>query len=106
MLHLELSRKPDLEITDARRRMQAQFPMFRYDDEINFLQYFFIGNKSSGAFLIPELKQADYLLMIRGDAAGLTKYDVMHTLKNTSGIETLFEMNPSELRSKQNLILE
>lgn len=106
VLHMEFSRKPDLEITDPKRRIHAQFPLFSYEDEINFLQYFLIGNKSFGVYLIPEMRQVDYLMMIRGDAAGATKHHVVLALKNTAGIEMLFEMNPAALRSRQNLILE
>jgi len=105
-LRLDLIRKPDLEVTDNKKRVHAHFALFTYEDEINFVQYNFIGNKSSGIFLIPELKEVDYLLLMRGDAAGRMKQEVMGILKNTSGIQALFEMNPAGLRSKQNLIFE
>ena len=105
-LRLDLSKKNDLEVTDVKKRQQAHFSLFSHEDEINFLQYFFIGNKASGAYFIPELKQVDYLLMIRGDAADTEKQDILQQLKNLRGMEAVFETDAETLRSKQNLIFE
>ncbi len=105
-LNIELTRQDDLEISNAKKRQEASFNLFHYEDEINFLHYYLIANKSAGAFLLPELKQVDYLLMLRGDAAEETKEELLQQLKNLAGIEALFAANPAELRSKENLILE
>jgi len=105
-LHLDFVRRNDLEITSEKKRSQSQFPVFTYEDEVNFLQYFFIGNKCAGANLIPEMRQVDYFLMMRGDAAGIVKTDIMHRLKELSDIQTLFEVDPKSLKSKNNLIFE
>lgn len=106
MLNISLTRANDLELNNEKKRQVSFFNLFNYTDEINFLHYHLISNKSSGAFLLPELKQVDYLLMLRGDAAGETAADTLQQLKSLAGIEALFEANPAELRSKQNLILE
>lgn len=105
-LNLDFVRRNDLEIINEKKRSQAQFPFFTYEDEINFLQYFFIGNKCAGFHLIPELKEVDYFLMMRGDAAGMVKADTMRCLKELSFILTLFEADPKTLKSKNNLIFE
>ncbi len=105
-LQLDFVRMNDLEITNEKKRIQAQFPVFTYEDEINFLQYFLIGNKCAGFHLIPEMKEVDYFLMMRGDAAGMVKADIMSRLKKLSDIQTLFEVEPKNLKSKNNLIFE
>ena len=105
-LHFDLIRKNDLEITNDKKRSQSKFSLFIYEDEINFLQYFFINNKCSGSNLIPEMRQVDYFLMIRGDAAGLVKYDIMQQLKGLDSIQALFEIDPKSLKSKKYLIFE
>jgi hypothetical protein len=106
LLSIQLARQNDLEVTNMKKRQVSYFNQFHFVDEINFLHYSLIGNKSSGAYLLPELKQVDYLLMLRGDAAGETTAEIVQQLKTLAGIEALFEANPAELRSKQNLILE
>lgn len=106
LLNIELSRQADLAVTNPKKRQESFFNLFQYEDQINFLHYFLIANKASGAYLLPELKQVDYLLMLKGDSAGETKAEVLQQLKNFPGIQALFEANPAELRSRQNLILE
>ncbi len=105
-LNIELSREDELKISNEKKRKEAYFNQFHYEDPINFLHYHLLANKSAGAFLLPELKRVDYLLMLRGDAAEETKEEILQQLKNLAGIEALFAANPAELRSKQNLILE
>lgn len=106
-LNIELAREEEeLKISNEKKRLEAYFNQFHYEDEINFLHYHLLANKSAGAFLLPELKQVDYLLMLRGDAAEDAKEEILLQLKNLPGIEALFAANPAELRSKENLILE
>lgn len=105
-LNIQLARQDDVEISNEKKRQEAFFNLFRYEDEIDFLHYYFIANKAAGAFLLPELKRVDYLLMLRGDAAEDKKEEILRQLKKLAGIETLFAANPAELRSKENLILE
>ncbi len=105
-LNIDLERRPDLEISNSKKRDLHYFTLYAFEDELNFLQYYLIGNKSDGAYLLPELKRVDYLLMMKGDAAGLMKYDVIHTLKYMNGVVTFFESEPAKLKSKQNLIFE
>lgn len=105
-LNIQLARQDDLKVNNEKKRQEGFFNLFRYEDEINFLHYTLIANKSAGAFLLPEMKQVDYLLMLRGDAAEDAKEELIQQLKNLAGIEALFAANPAELRSKENLILE
>ncbi|HXH18296.1 MAG TPA: IPExxxVDY family protein [Chitinophagales bacterium] len=105
-LRLDLSRKPDLEITNVKKRIQAYFPFYTHEDEINFLKYYFIGNKSAGTCLIPEIKEADYFLMLRGDAAGDFKIELLRQLRPLDCIEAAFEADVLRIRSKQNLIFD
>lgn len=105
-LNIQLARQDDLKINNEKKRQEGFFNLFKYEDEINFLHYTLIANKSAGAFLLPEMKQVDYLLMLHGDAAEDAKEELVQQLKNLAGIEALFAANPAELRSKENLILE
>ena len=104
--NIDLMRKPDHAVFDQKRNITSYFGLFRFDDEINFLRYFLICNKSQGALLIPELRQIDYFFMMKGDPAGLMKYDVMYQMKNLQGVEAVVEARATDLRSKNNLILE
>jgi len=105
-LNLELSREEDIEIHNQKKRSLTYFNLFTYEDEFNFLHYFFIANKSSGSYLIPELKKIDYFLMIKGCSACLQKKDIIQEIKTLNSVQAIFETNPNSLKSKENLILE
>lgn len=61
-------------------------------------------NRSEGGFLIPEKKQADYLLMLRDNARWETD-ELIGSLKSHPQILTAFEIDPDGLKSKENLLL-
>lgn len=105
-LNIELCRQKDLLVSNEKKRQEAYFNLFQFEDAIDFLRYFLIANKSAGSLFIPELKQADFFMMLRGDAAKETALVVMEKLKSLPGIEAVFETNPAKLCSRQNLIFE
>lgn len=84
----------------------AYFSLFLFEDDINFSQYYFISNKSSGTYLVPELRQVDYFLLMKGGNIMFEKDTVIDGLKRIHAVEAFFEVNPAELKSRQNLIFE
>lgn len=106
LLNIALVRQEDFKVTNEKKQVEAYFNLFQYADEINCLQYSLLANKSAGVYLLPELKRADYLLMLRGDESENAKTESLQQLKNLAGVEALFAVNPAELRSKENLLLE
>lgn len=105
-LNIELCRQKDLLVSNEKKRQEAYFNLFQFEDAIDFLRYFLIANKSAGSLFIPELKQADFFMMLRGDAAKEMTPGILEKLRSLPGIEVVFETNPANLRSRQNLILE
>ncbi|MBL4939979.1 MAG: IPExxxVDY family protein [Lutibacter sp.] len=100
----------------------AEFPLFEYKDEHNFINYYLINNKYStivntknnnGLFegtystilnLIPEKKNVDFFLKI----AGCNQQNLMITLVNKlnkiNQIMTSYAIDTNSLKSKNNLI--
>ena len=105
-LNFDFIRQEDIEIQFSKMRRLSYFSLFLFEDEINFSQYYFINNKSSGTYLIPELKQVDYFLLLRGSDVLHEKGRIIDGLRSLQAVETFFEVNPNELKSKQNLIFE
>lgn len=61
-------------------------------------------NRGPDGWMIPEQRQADFLLMLRENAKWNTE-DLVRDLKNHNQILTAFAIDPNGLKSKENLLL-
>ena len=105
-LKLDFVRQDEIKIHYKRKKKSAYFSLFIYEDETNMMDYFFMSNKHLGERLIPELRQVDYFMMIRGGHGLMKKRMIMEVLRENRSVEALFDSDPLELPSRQNLIFE
>ena len=103
---LDFKRQEEIPIHYAKKKKYAYFNLYYFEDELNWLQYYFINNKSQGESLIPELKQVDYLLLIKGGEADSFKDEIMQGLNRMNQVQAILDTNPEHLSSKYNLIFE
>jgi hypothetical protein len=64
-LNFNFSKTDDLEVDIYPGAEPVLFSLYRYSWETTETDFFFIGNKGSDGYLVPEIKSADYFLMIR-----------------------------------------
>lgn len=57
----------DLEIQLEKRRRKYYFSIFSYTEPLLSRVHYLYGNSFDGEFLLPELKNLDYLWIIKGD---------------------------------------
>lgn len=104
------------------KNSNAEFPLFEYKDEKNFINYYLINNKysqvvntqnneglfegnySTISYLIPEKKRVDYFLKIEGCNQHNFVQDLIEKLNSISQIITSYSIEPNTLRSKDHLI--
>ena len=63
-LEIDLVRGEDLDIDS--KNSKANYALFEFVDEENFMDYYLISNRSSKGFLIPEQKSTDFFLLLKG----------------------------------------
>lgn len=107
---------------------QYNFPTLEYNDLKNYIIYTLVRNKYkfknvSGVLnydlfaesdsehfktinLVPEVKNADYLLKIESDSGKVPVQTLLARLNQIPQIITAYDVNVSSLKSKQNLIFE
>ena len=61
------------------------YTMFSYIDEDNFIENYLLANLSNTGFLIPEYKQCNYFLLLRGDSAN--DFEIGNVLKSLQEID-------------------
>ncbi|MBL4655247.1 MAG: IPExxxVDY family protein [Bacteroidia bacterium] len=104
-LPLDLLRTDDLEIFSGNSSTSQYFP--RYIDQNsseNEGYIYLLGNKNSGRYVIPDRKEADYFLILNGDAIMENIDSVVNQLKLIKTIQAVYKIDPNILNSKENLI--
>ncbi len=103
ILSLPLSKgEREIEVYHRKNNRYSRHTLFSAYDLNTEDEVHLIANRGKSGYLIPEQKHADYLLMIKGD--GLLEYEkVVSKLKKVSFILTAFNIEVSQLKSKENL---
>jgi hypothetical protein len=103
----ELNQKLDIQLERAEAEQQLGdqfFSLFKtYCDETRTTIQL-ISNYSESGRLIPELKQADYLLILHDNARWEIEELIDH-IKAVPAVLTAFSVDPEGLKSKENLLL-
>lgn len=104
---LDLFRLTDHKVLLPKKQGEGIFARFGFVHEIDHLIYYVIGNKGQTPtkYLVPEYKQVDTWLMVKGDEADLHA-PVIEQCRSISHIQTLFPVNPLALQSQHNLIFD
>lgn len=97
-----------VKIEDHEISLKGQSPKF-YSKYLYYIEditpfYYLISNKSPDGYLIPELKGSDYFIIIKDfiDDEDLTF--LIQTAKSIPDVQALVELDPTKLKSKENLI--
>lgn len=105
---------------------EAFFPKFTFDDQSHGIKWSLIPNQTEiqsntqelnqglfGAtdwevfrkvYLISELKKVDYFLKIENNHNALPTHKIMKALKSVDRITTVYQIDPENIKSKNNLI--
>jgi len=105
-LDLRLKKEEDLKISAQEPEKQAQFSFYTFQDDRAHLNYFVAANRGSEGYLIQEHRQVDYFMVIEGVLETLDSSEITKKLREMEVIITAFELDPNELKSKQNLLFE
>ena len=129
ILSIELSRSTPIELSAKNMRTPLSFSCFMFEeDEEEENRYILLANRSMNTvsavgkpsglslfddessadmkgFLIPELLQADYLLLLQHDHHAELAKHLASELKKLNFVQTVQTIDPETLSSKKNLII-
>jgi hypothetical protein len=98
-----LVRQDDIELKQQKNGSTG-FSFFSYEDENTYLKYNLIQNKTGIQYLIPELKNIDYLIQIIGEPSQNDVDTLTEKLKSIPEISGVLKIDPVSLKSRNNLI--
>lgn len=101
-LGISLVKGEDLEM--KRKSELYSFSFYSFEDPKEKLEYYLIGNKCLNAHLIPEEKQTDFFLQIKGPMQLQMLNETIKKIKDIPVVLTAYELDAYELKSRKNLI--
>jgi hypothetical protein len=99
-LNLKLQKETDLEVKSKRNDEVCQYyTRYAYTDTNRGICYHLIANKNSQGFLLPEMKNLDFLLKVEGQMDEQAISDLVREIKRISFIIIAFRIE--NLRENQ-----
>lgn len=129
LLNIDLVRETPIDLSSKSMKQPLTFSCFFYEDEENFHVYMLLSNRSSNSviasgnvsvapslfdedspadikgFLVPELTQYDFLLMLKGEGHETLAKSIQPKLKKINFVQSVQNVNPDTLTSKKNLLI-
>jgi hypothetical protein len=75
-----------------------EFSRFKWTDETKYLSFTLISNRCEDGFLLPELKNLDFLLQVSGDSQAHEMAALVKQLKTVEGISAVYLLQPEKIK--------
>ena len=105
-MHLDFERKDDYSVFNKKSKVEQSFPSFIYRDHDQYLDYKLLTNKTSQGILLEEVKNIDYLMIIKGEDFKDLDKTLMENLKSLESVHSAFIINVNMLKDKERLLEE
>jgi thioredoxin-related protein len=102
-LIFNFTKNADLEIIQG--GMPVYFSLYQYHWEASGTDFYFIANKGSDGYLIPEMRKVDYFIMIRNYIADDELEKLVTDLNKIQEIVAAVKVDPKKIKSRENLLL-
>lgn len=106
--HLEfrLVRLDDLPYLPPGVKEPVLFSLYRWRDDDQYNTYFLIANRSQDILLAPQVKEADFLMLIAGPFKKKQQDDLMSRLKKVPNILTAFPVPFSTVKNYESILTD
>lgn len=82
----------------------VSFACFEFKHEENHTTYLLLNNKDDGQYLLPDLKNCDYLLIIKGAIDFFEEQPLKELFRQIPTVQFIYATDPDKLKSKTNLM--
>ena len=103
-LSFNLVKINDLEVDINHANEPVLFSIYHYNWEATETDFYFIANKGSDGYLIPEMKKADYFLLIKNYIDDNDLDNLVSTLNKVPEIVAAVKIDPKKIKSRENLL--
>ena len=104
-IDLNLKKIANHNIVDNKYPEPLIFSRFSYEDEDSLLLYTLLSNRCEDGFLIGEIKNIDYFLIIHGEINKNFISGILKKINKLSLVNTAFQIDPNDIKSRQKLLI-
>ncbi|MDF3077890.1 MAG: IPExxxVDY family protein [Sphingobacteriaceae bacterium] len=103
-LLIQFYRTDELQLQFGLADAPVYFSKFYYKADQGETEFFLLSNKGAEGYLIPEMKEADYFILIHNYIDKEDLEQLITGLNQISEVLAAIEVDPRRLKSKENLI--
>ena len=104
-LNLNFVRVDDLSVDNLNNsNKRGYFSLFNCYWEASETDFYFIANKGMEGYLVPEMREADYFLMIKNYIDDEDLNDIINGLNKIPEIVAAIKIDPKKIKSRENLL--
>lgn len=104
VLGVEFYKTDDITITIPENHIRQNFSRFVFEEDITISTFWVLQNKNNGDYLLPEVKQSDYLLLVKGTYYTNKLKALEHQIRKIPEVQTTITLQPNKLKNKERLI--
>ena len=95
---------PDLEVELSPGVNPVLFSIYNFQATDAETDYYFIANRGTEGYLVPEMKQADYFILIKNYIDEADVEDMLSALNKIPEFVTAIKIDPKKIKSRENLL--
>jgi len=103
-LNFNFIKIPDLPVDIYPGTTPVLFSRYHYNWETTETDFYFIANKGSEGYLIPEMRKADYFLLIKNYIDENDLDNLVSSLNKIPEIVAAVKIDPKKIKSRENLL--
>ena len=103
-LNFGFTKTADLEVDIIQAGRPVYFSLYKYHWESSETDFYFIANKGSDGYLVPEMRKVDYFIMIRNYIADDELDKMITDLNKIQEIVAAVKIDPKKIKSRENLL--
>jgi len=103
-LNFNFTRTEDLKLEMSAAGSPLLFSLFHYNWESTETDFYFIGNKGSDGYLVPEMREADYFILIKNYIDEDDLEGIISALNKIPEIVAAVKIDPKKIKSRENLL--
>jgi len=103
-LHFNFVKASDLSVEVRPGEVPILFSIYHFNSGENGIDTYFIANKGTEGYLVPEMKKADYFLMIKNYIDENELDSLISSLNKIPEVVTAIKIDPKKVKSRENLL--
>ena len=105
-LDFNFNKERDFTPTSMTPEENSSFSFYIYKDEDTRNSYYLLANKNPDIYLLPALKQADFLLFIEGPLSKIRQETLLNGIRSIQKVLTAFEIKFNQVKNYENLLTD